>query len=71
MRERLRRALCRLDCAQEVLEATRAKVGELEDAQHALVMARIWSAAELLASEWPDDYLAGAIGRLMTPRVKG
>jgi hypothetical protein len=58
MRERLRRALDRLACAQSLLEAFRAGSVGASDDEWAL---RVRDAVELLARRWPQDYPAGAV----------
>jgi hypothetical protein len=85
MRERLRRALDRVECARGVLGTVREVAGS-EGAWEELpterdgcgsadgephgnyendnpidVRSRAWSAMELLAKEWPQDYPEGAV----------
>ncbi|MDB5787481.1 hypothetical protein [Caballeronia mineralivorans] len=60
MRERLRRALDRVACAQSVLEAIRA-----EEARTKTAGALMRDAMEMLAKEWPKDYPAGAVEWLL------
>lgn len=70
MRERLRRALDRIACAQSVLESIGADSAEArDDAAGAEAELRMREAVELLAREWPEDYSAGAVEWTMVARA--
>ncbi|MDR6472227.1 hypothetical protein J2777_005968 [Paraburkholderia graminis] len=60
MRERLRRALDRMACAQSVLESIGPDGAEARK-DGAAAEVRMRAAVVLLAREWPDDYPAGAV----------
>ncbi|WP_035551299.1 hypothetical protein [Burkholderia sp. 9120] len=64
MRERLRRALDRVACAQAVLETMRVESVGASDEKTALRV-RMREAVDLLAREWPEDYPSGAMERLL------
>ncbi len=70
MRERLRRALDRLTCAQAVLAAMSAGSVGASDDEWALRM-RMREAVELLARGWPEDYPAGAVEWLIPGGLAG
>ncbi|KAK44931.1 hypothetical protein BG58_22400 [Caballeronia jiangsuensis] len=69
MRERLRRSVDRLACAQSVVEAMCLKlsVDAHDDSGRDEVgpMDSVLSAMETLASEWPADYGANAVEWLL------
>ena len=65
MRERLRRALDRMACAQSVLESMRTD-GLRSRHDGATAKLRMREAVDLLAKEWPEDYAAGAVEWLLT-----
>lgn len=64
MRERLRRALDRMACAHSVLE-TMTEDGAAATADRPNAELRTREAMELLASEWPEKYPAGAVEWLL------
>lgn len=64
MRERLRRALDRVACAQSVLESM-GEDGATAVTDGATAELRIREAVRLLANEWPEDYPAGAVEWLL------
>ncbi|SPB17796.1 hypothetical protein NOV72_04999 [Caballeronia novacaledonica] len=78
MRERLRRALDRVDCAQGVLEAIASGAagvsgsgshdGGADDGSEA--MERIRTAVELLAENWPRDYADDAVELLILHELR-
>ncbi|MDR5819303.1 hypothetical protein [Caballeronia sp. LZ043] len=53
MRERLRRALDRLDCAQAVSSSMRAMAAGIEEEEAVREAAHT---VQMLAAEWPGDY---------------
>jgi hypothetical protein len=61
---RLRRAMDRLACAQSVLETMGVRSAGASDEETALRV-RMREAVDLLAREWPEDYPAGAVERLL------
>ncbi|MFM0392897.1 hypothetical protein [Paraburkholderia phytofirmans] len=60
MRERLRRALDRMACAQSVLESMRTD-GTAAGIDRSAAGLRMSEAVGLLARGWPEDYPAGAV----------
>jgi hypothetical protein len=62
MRERLLRALDRLECIGSVLEATRSRAGGYESAE---VLDATRCAVGELAARWPQGYPAGAVEWVM------
>jgi hypothetical protein len=60
MRERLRRALDRMACAQRVLESMRTDSAAAGIDGSAAEL-RMKDAVGLLSREWPEDYSAGAV----------
>jgi len=80
MRERLRRALDRVACAQSVLETMRAesegtKSEETRKCAEAGVrqmgiQTQMWEAVRLLAKEWPEEYPAGAVEWMVVERAR-
>ena len=73
MRERLRRALDRMACAQSVLESMRTD-GTAAGIDCSAAGLRMSEAVGFLAKEWPEDYPAGAVELLLLhspPRLVG
>jgi hypothetical protein len=68
MRERLRRALDRMACAQSVLESMRTD-GAAAGIDGSAAELRMREAVGLLAREWPEDYPAGAVEWLIAGGV--
>jgi len=60
MRERLRRALDRLDCSQVVARSMRAMAAGFGEEE---AVAEVANAVQLFAAEWPGDYPEGAVER--------
>ncbi|QCP48336.1 hypothetical protein FAZ95_03530 [Trinickia violacea] len=75
MRERLRRALDRLGCAQRVLEATDGRLEENAPDERAFngraAMEPVGGAVKLLAEGWPQDYPEGAVEWLLLQDLGG
>jgi hypothetical protein len=67
MRERLQRALDRLNCAQAVLDAPESSRLDMQD-DH-MARAEMLGAVELLAERWPRDYPDDAVEGMVFEKV--